>query len=185
MSALFLIKTKWQDVFYYIRPHELISKQIVNCYTAGQEIQHLFCRNTGFHPKNSLPAVQRGVLQPWFWGNLVSTKKWMAILVTKSTVSKLQGRGHHFLINSVQQRKRKTCPLPRYHRLNSGSVSHHSNLSVWPEPLPGRLLASVIHSVKCMFNFPKDHFLSIGKASYIWFEIQNTLTCSAASLLTL
>lgn len=55
MSALFLIKTKWQDVFHYIRPHGLVSKQTVINYTAGQKIQHLFCRNTGLHPKNSLP----------------------------------------------------------------------------------------------------------------------------------
>lgn len=84
----------------------------------------------------------------------------------------LQGKGHNFLINSAWSTNMEplvlqNTALPRCHGLNSGSVLHHSNLPIRPLSWPHRLLRSVKSSFKCMFSFPRNHFLSITKAPYI------------------
>ncbi|KAM6073400.1 zygote arrest protein 1 isoform 2-T2 [Theristicus caerulescens] len=81
----------------------------------------------------------------------------------------LQGRGHHFLINTAWSRNMEplllqNTALPRCHGLNSGSVSCHSNFPIRPLSWPHRLMRSAKSSFKCMFNFPRNHFLVYNKS---------------------
>lgn len=90
----------------------------------------------------------------------------------KSCQQSLQGRGHHFLINSARSRNMEplvlqNTALPRCHGLNSGSVSHHSNFPIGPLSWTHRLLRSVKNSFKYMLNFPRNHLPSPTKAPYI------------------
>lgn len=140
-------------------------------------MQHLFCRSTGLGPKSSSSPLTQCCVACFSLGFEETTFPHEKVdCFSSQQIScqqTLQGTGRSFLINSVQSRNREplvlqNTALPRCHDLEFWFCSASLRLAcVATVTAWDRLLASVINSFKCMFNFPKDHFLSTAKASYI------------------